>query len=182
MVVRSVPFENSKLLLNGHKMRRVWGQEQKFASGGLDQLLCFFGFVERGIVNDDDGSFFCHRAEAFLQPCVEELSVAGAFKQHRLNKFFADQRSDQTGAGAALSATGAVDFLPSGCSCVVSLRCGCKAAFVDIGKGTTLRFKSGPCCDVFAALLFISRSLNVRPRFFYAPVSSSRKRTRSHCG
>lgn len=62
-------------MFDGVEVGRVRGQEQESASCIFDEFLCSYGFVEPGVVHDDDHSRPARWQQVMLQPRVERIGI-----------------------------------------------------------------------------------------------------------
>ena len=74
-------FEGREIMLNGVEVGRVWRQEEQRGAGGGDELRCLWGFVKRGIIQDDEMLGIEARAQPRLQPGVEDPRIACALEE-----------------------------------------------------------------------------------------------------
>jgi hypothetical protein len=93
-VVLAVFFDSRKLFLNGHKVWRVWWQEQQVTFCIFDDLFRCGGLVESSVVEDDDCSWLEFRYKLSFQPQVKRVGVACTIEQKRGCQFFADKAGD----------------------------------------------------------------------------------------
>ena len=71
------------MLLNGVEVRGVGGEEDDLVAAPLDDLPGFSGFVEGGVVHDDQGAGLEFPQELFLEVLVKDGGVQAPLKKER---------------------------------------------------------------------------------------------------
>ena len=169
-------FDISEAFFYGHQIRRVRRQEKDLASGIVNDLPCGGGFVEGGIVNDNNRVLCKLRQELLTQPCIECVGVARAIEQAERRQFFANQSRNQAGAGALVAGTEPRYAPPAQSIAVVPLCRALKARFIDVNKRASCLRQGGVLREIIPADVFIVQRFFIPPRFFYGSVSSGASR------
>ena len=71
------------MLLNGVEVRGVGGEEDDLVAAPLDDLPGFSGFVEGGVVHDDQGAGLEFPQELFLEVLVKDGGVQAPLKSRK---------------------------------------------------------------------------------------------------
>lgn len=158
-------FHVAEALFDGVKVRRIRWQEQEFCARALDQFFGLQRGMEGGIVQDDHTVCIQLRTKLFLYPGIEDSSITGALEQERCGKFAVAKRSDEAGAGSALSASQAIDAFAFASKAIDTFRGGGKSTFVHIKE--TLACYMMPIPLFKKALSLFVIAFFISPCFFY---------------
>ena len=175
-IVFAVSLDISEAFFYRHQVWRVRGQEKDLASGIVDDLPCGGGFVEGGVVDDEDCILRQLRQELLTQPCIERVGVARAIEQAGRRQFLANQSCDQAGAGALVAGTEPGHTPPAQSIAVVPLCRALKSGFIDVNKRAPRLRQGGVLREIIPADVFIVERFFIPPRFFYGSVSSGASR------
>ena len=93
-------------------MRGIRWEKQQFAPRHCHKIDRQSGFVECGVIEDDDGSGLERWQKLRGQPFVEDIGVACAFEGHGRDQLFGAIPADQAGARTLVAGDVAVNFLP----------------------------------------------------------------------